>query len=66
MSLVGKAKKFVYDILHEHELLNKNVAKVDDTLHNTIINLDMLGYSHKEIAELSGMPLSEVKEYFIQ
>ncbi len=66
VSLVGKAKKFVYDILHEHELLNKNVAKVDDTLHNTIINLDMLGYSHKEISELSGMPLSELKEYFIK
>ena len=64
--LVGKAKKFVYDILHENELLNKNVAKVDDTLRNTIINLDMLGYSHKEISELSGMPLSEVKEYFIK
>ena len=66
VSLVGKAKKFVYDILHEHELLHKNVAKVDDTLRNTIINLDMLGYSCKEISELSGMPLSEVKEYFIQ
>lgn len=65
-SLVGKSKKIVYDILHENELLNKNVAKVDDTLRNTIINLDMLGYRHKEISELSGMPLSEVKKYFIK
>ena len=62
-SLTRKSIAFVYNVLHENDLLYKKVSNAKERLYIALTNLVAMGYSREEISELANMPLSKITEY---